>query len=366
MSWSGCTARRSVKLAAARSLAERILADDPRRRLVVTANTTTGRAQARSWGLDRVTALLAPFDMVEATRRFSCGPRAGGTGCRRERDLAPSHGASATAGGSRCWSPAPGCRRGRRRAGRGFRIWRKPCWGRSIISPRRDAETETRLVALGLPRKVLGGRINLKAAVRMTPPDPAALAALAVALPRARTILAASTHPGEEEIVLAAFRKARECHADLKLILAPRHVDRGDQVATLIAQAGQAMVRRSSGVAPGPTSSVYLADTMGEMALWYAAAAVSFVGGSLVAKGGHTPFEPAQMGSAIVHGPHVENQRDAYSALKAARGSVEVDDAGSLTAAMLRLIGGPRGRARQWWLRAFRGAVAARLRWRDR
>ena len=207
-----------------------------------------------------------------------------------------------------------------------------------------DAKSEERLIELGFPRRKLGTRMNLKAAVRMAPPEPEVLAAYGRGLPRDKTILAASTHAGEEEIVLTAFRKAREFDAHLKLILAPRHAARGEEVAKLIAQAGQPMARRSKGEMPGPTTSVYLADTMGEMPLWYRLAAVTFVGGSLVPKGGHTPYEPAQAGSAVVHGPYVQNHADAYRLLKMHKAAAEVRDAGSLTAEMLRLLGHAEGR----------------------
>ncbi len=147
---------------------------------------------------------------------------------------------------------------------------------------------------------------------------------------------------------LAAFRKLREFDAGLKLILAPRHPDRGAEVAALVAAAGQPMAMRSKGQQPGAATAVYLADTIGEMALWYRLAAITFVGGSLVAKGGHTPYEPAQCGSAILHGPHVANQAEAFRALDRAQGSVEVQDAGSLAAACLQCLRRCRPRVRRW------------------
>jgi 3-deoxy-D-manno-octulosonic-acid transferase len=127
--------------------------------------------------------------------------------------------------------------------------------------------------------------------------------------------LAASTHPGEEEIVLAAHARARRALPMLALILAPRHPARGDALAAMLRDRGLFVARRSKGEEIGADTDVYLADTLGEMGLWYRIAAVAFVGGSLVDVGGHNPFEPALLGCAILHGPHVRNFVDAYRRL---------------------------------------------------
>lgn len=332
------------ELVAARGIAERLTAGDPRLSLVVTANTLSGRAQAAGWGLPRTEARLAPLDTRRALARFLSDwqPAALVT---IENEIWPNRMAMAKA------RRMPVMVAGARLSERSARLWgRMPKLARTILGlidhlAAQDGETEERLLALGLPRNRIGARMNLKAAARLAPPPEAELARLVPVLPHQRTILAASTHAGEDEIVLAAFRKAREFDARLRLILAPRHPERGDQVADLARVAGQPFARRSLGEIPGPETAVYLADTLGEMGLWYRLAGQSFVGGSLVPKGGHTPFEPAQAGSAILHGPHVENHADAYRALHGAKAALKVPDAGSLAAAMLRLSGDPAGRA---------------------
>jgi 3-deoxy-D-manno-octulosonic-acid transferase len=332
------------ELAAARGIAELLVESDPRLSLVVTANTLSGRAQAAGWGLPRTEARLAPFDTRRVLARFLSDwqPAALVT---IENEIWPNRMAMARA------RRMPVLVAGARLSARSARLWgRMPGLAYEILGlidhlAPQDGETEDRLLALGLPKRRIGARMNLKATARLAPPPEAEMTRLASALPPGKTILAASTHPGEEEIVLTAFRKAREFDAGLRLILAPRHPERGDQVAVLAASAGQPLARRSQGGVPGPNTSVYLADTLGEMGLWYRLAGISFVGGSLVAKGGHTPFEPAQAGSAILHGPHVENHADAYRALHRAKAAIEVPDAGSLTAEMLRLTGNPKGRA---------------------
>jgi 3-deoxy-D-manno-octulosonic-acid transferase len=131
--------------------------------------------------------------------------------------------------------------------------------------------------------------------------------------------VAASTHPSEEEKVLEAHRIALRTNPRLLLILVPRHPDRGDEIAGLLEQSGWAFTRRSLGEGPERETAVYLADTMGELGLWYRLAPVSFVGGSWVPIGGHNPFEPAALGSAILHGPYVTNFVDIYQRLTEAR-----------------------------------------------
>jgi 3-deoxy-D-manno-octulosonic-acid transferase len=146
--------------------------------------------------------------------------------------------------------------------------------------------------------------------------------------------LAASTHPGEEEVALEAHAAARRSLPMLALILVPRHPARGDEVAQLARDRGLTVAQRSRGEPATAETDVYLADTLGEMGLWYRVAAVSFVGGSLVEIGGHNPFEPALLGSAILHGPHVRNFAEGYARLGEAGAAVQVLDAAGLAAAL--------------------------------
>jgi len=143
--------------------------------------------------------------------------------------------------------------------------------------------------------------------------------------------VAASTHPGEEKKVLEAHRIAMRTNPRLLLILVPRHPDRGDEIAALMQDEGLEFTRRSEGASPEPEVPVYLADTIGELGLWYRLASVSFVAGSWEPIGGHNPFEPAALGSAILHGPYVTNFVHIYQRLSEARAA--------------RLVGSPRALA---------------------
>ncbi len=179
-----------------------------------------------------------------------------------------------------------------------------------------DAATEARLVALGLPPGAVLPRLQLKLlgpAQVIPPPDSA---------DRDTTFLAASTHEGEEEMVLDAFVAARQRVPALRLILAPRHPHRADAVAAAVAARGLACARRSAGAQTA--DPVLLVDRLGEMSRWYDAAGLCLTGGSLVDHGGHTPWEPAAHRCAILHGPHVSNAAEDYARLDGAGGAAGV------------------------------------------
>ncbi|MEO1311280.1 MAG: 3-deoxy-D-manno-octulosonic acid transferase [Pseudomonadota bacterium] len=157
--------------------------------------------------------------------------------------------------------------------------------------------------------------------------------------------LAASTHPGEEEIALDAHKELRAAHPELLLLLAPRHPVRGDEVATLIAEKGLSYARRSHGALPGPETAVYLADTLGELGVYYRLADIAFVGGSVAEKGGHNPLEPARLHTSILHGPHTFNFAEIYNDLRMAGGAALVRNDRDLVMAIGRLLGDAKTRA---------------------
>lgn len=179
-----------------------------------------------------------------------------------------------------------------------------------------DDLTMVYLRRLGMPvdrMKVMG---TLKEGAAALPCEEADRAEMAAVLAGRPVWLAASTHEGEEKMVLQAHRMAMRSSPRLLLILVPRHPERGDEVATLLQADGWRFTRRSAEEIPTDEAPVFLADTMGELGLWYRLSPISFVGGSLVAIGGHNPFEPAALGSAILHGPYVTNFVDIYDRLR--------------------------------------------------
>jgi 3-deoxy-D-manno-octulosonic-acid transferase len=128
--------------------------------------------------------------------------------------------------------------------------------------------------------------------------------------------IAGSTHEGEEDAVLAAHAVVRERHPGALLLLVPRHPQRFDAVRSLLRRQGVAYAQRSSGEVPAPDHSVFLVDTLGELQMFYAAADVAFVGGSLVPVGGHSLLEPAVLGLPMLSGPHVQNAQDVADLLE--------------------------------------------------
>ena len=153
--------------------------------------------------------------------------------------------------------------------------------------------------------------------------------------------LAASTHEGEEALALSAHRQLRQTHPEALLILAPRHPERFDEAAQAVKGSGLRVARRSEGAQVGPEHAVYLADTLGEMAQWYHAAPVTFLGGSTKDHGGHNPFEPAQAGSYVVSGPDVTNAKAAFEGLCSAQGAEILDDPSTLGPRVATLLAAP-------------------------
>lgn len=209
---------------------------------------------------------------------------------------------------------------------------RAPKMARSLLSAfdlilTQDHETIGRLERLGASAR-FGG--NLKALAPCPAVDAAALANAKDAIGARPVWLAASTHPGEEAIVAEAQERLAGLHPGALCVLAPRHPERGADLARMLAARGLSVARRSLGEMPSGETDLWLADTLGEMGLWYRLAAVTFVGGSCAARGGHTPFEPIAMGSVVLHGPHVENFAPTYAALSEAGGAGPVVDAVSL------------------------------------
>jgi len=317
------------ELTSAAGLLRRLVAARPDLSVLVTANTGTAVAMVQGWGMPEVRAALAPMDSLGAAGRV----------LRRwkpaalivvENELWPVRLAAAEA--ARVPVALIGARMSARSAQRWARLapgLMRTALGRLAFVSAQDKGSAARLVALGLSGDRLVPEVMLKAQVALPEGE-----ACPQVVPRDRVLLAASTHPGEEAVILQAFKAARG-QFDL-LILAPRHARRSAEVAGLIAGAGLGYVRRSDGAVPAAGVPVFLADTMGEMALWYAVAGATVIGGSLVPLGGHTPYEPGAAGSAILHGPHMENFAEPAATLARAGGAVAVDRA-SLAAALAGL-----------------------------
>jgi 3-deoxy-D-manno-octulosonic-acid transferase len=202
-----------------------------------------------------------------------------------------------------------------------------------------DSRTEAHFHALGLKEARAG--TNLKSLSGPLPFDAAELERMTSVLQGRAVWLAASTHPGEDEIVLATHAELLKTHPGLVLILVPRHPERAHDIEASIAEAGLQGVRRSTGGAVDGSTQVYMADTLGEMGLWYALCPLTCLCGSFTPVGGHNPYEPAYAGSAVVHGPLYANFAETYARMDASGGAGEVADQAALTARIRDLLAHP-------------------------
>lgn len=201
-----------------------------------------------------------------------------------------------------------------------------------------------RLREIGAPTTRVQVSGNLKFDIRR-PSGAKLVEELRRALPAGSPIIVCgSTAEGEEEPLLRAFKEIQKQFPSAVLVLAPRHPERFDRVASLIASLEIAFMRRSSWRASCPiTGRVFLLDSVGELASIYALADIAFVGGSLVPTGGHNILEPAQYGAAIVVGPHTFNFREIVSIFENG-GALRVTDAAQLGATWLTLLNNPEER----------------------
>jgi len=199
------------------------------------------------------------------------------------------------------------------------------CFDLCLTQSEPDAE---RYSELGAPRVSMTG--NLKLDVPAPPVDAGKLSAMRAVVRQRPMIAAASTHPGEEAVIIDAHRRLRQSFPGLLTIIAPRHPERGPGVVEIATAAGLNAVARSRGLLPDRGTDVYVADTIGELGLIYRLAPIVFMGGSLVRHGGQNPIEAAKLGAAVLHGPHVWNFSEIYAALDEAHGAEEVLDVNKL------------------------------------
>ena len=195
-----------------------------------------------------------------------------------------------------------------------FKRWRRrPGLSRPLFSAfdlvlaQNDALAE-RFSQLGAARALDVG--NLKADAPPPPADLPGRRKLAAALSGRTVWLAASTHPGEDDMIAAAHLTMRSARPDLLTIIAPRHPERGPLIADQLKPSSLNVALRSEGKLPDASTDIYVADTIGELGLFYALSPVAFIGGSLAERGGQNPVEAIKLGAAVLTGPNFQNFRD--------------------------------------------------------
>jgi len=226
---------------------------------------------------------------------------------------------------------------------RSFESWRwAPATAGALLSAfdvclAQDEDIAARFRALGARDVCMIG--SMKADAPLLPADPEKLAVLKQAIGSRPVLLAAQTHPGEEETILPAHDALRRTYPDLLTIIVPRHPERGPNIAMLC---GTRNVRlRSRGEIPAADTAVYVADTMGELGLFYRLVPFAFVGGSLIPHGGQNPLEPAKLNCAVLAGPHTFNFASAYEAIFRAQGVGCVGSTGEISALVATLLAEP-------------------------
>ena len=221
-----------------------------------------------------------------------------------------------------------------------FRRWRWAPGMSSALLQRfervlvQNRDTATYLERLGLPAQRMEVTGSLKQGAAKLPVNEQDLNEVSAAIAGRPVWLAASTHDPEEEIASEAHRVASNRNPGLLLIVAPRHPERGQEIQKRLTERGFRVQRRSAGQLPSPADDIYIADTLGELGIWYRISPVCFLGGSLAECGGHNPFEPAALNCAMMHGPNTWNFKETFAELESEGGSRTVQSSEQVAAAV--------------------------------
>jgi 3-deoxy-D-manno-octulosonic-acid transferase len=310
-------------------LIERLRAERPDIAVLVTSGTVTSAALLAQRLPPGVLHQFAPVDGPRVARRFldhwrpdvavfvesELWPNLLGRAKARGTKLALLS-ARITEESARGWTRAPGAA--------------KALLGGFDLIMAQDSASEARLTALGARTH---GLANLKLVGEPLTCDPKQLAALKKAAGKRPIVLAASTHPGEEEMIASALPWGA------LLVIAPRHPERGESVTASLQMMSLATARRSLGEPLTADTQAYVADTLGEMGLLFALADVTVMGGSFAPGiGGHNPLEPARLSVPVVSGPHVFNFAEVYDAMVAADAAVIAPGFEELSAELETLV----------------------------
>jgi len=306
------------------------------RQVVVTNMTPTGREQIERMLGDQVTNCYAPYDLPGAVQRFlrRCRPRAL---VIIDTELWPNMLHYAHRQGVQILLVNA---RLSARSAAGYQRIKNLSQGMLSnidVVAAQSAEQGQRFVALGLDR----ARLHVTGSIKFDASQAADLeqraAEFSQLLGPRLIVVAGSTHPGEEQMLLDALHPLMQAQPELLLVLAPRHHYRADRVEHLCQAMGLVTVRRSSNLGCSPQAKVYLLDTMGELGYFYPIADITFVGGSLVPVGGHNPMEPASHGKPVIMGQYLRNIGDIVELFIRNGGLLRVESPAELASALLSL-----------------------------
>ena len=321
-------------------LIEKLLNADPKRQVVVTSTTPTGRAQVERLFDKRVSCCWVPFDTPGSVARFLAHWRPSLT-VLVETEIWPNivlqckcHKIPVMLANARLSSRSA---RGYARAG----LLAKPVIASLTLIACQQKADARRFIALGADshKTLVTGSVKFDIArSRVIRQRDSLLEQLAMSSDRL-IFLAGSTHHGEEELVVAAFTQLRKNVPSALLVLAPRHPERTASITrSILAPSPFHWLLRSTGQVVSADTDILVLDTLGELAALTAAADVSFIGGSLVPHGGHNPLEAAAFGVPVITGPHTFNFLQIFRALGRAGGAIEVIDAETLGQSVTELL----------------------------
>ncbi len=330
---------------AAVPLVRQLMRNYPDKRIVMTTWTPTGAARVRRVFGDAVTHIYVPFETNGAIKRFFDRVRPA-IAIIMETEIWPNlYNECGVRGIPLVLASARISPRSVKSYRRLVPLFREAL-SHGIVIAAQSTSDAARFRELGAaPERtfVIG---NLKFDIEVDPSHTKTGTELRALLGASRPVwIAASTHEGEEELLLAAHRQIRQTHPDALLVLVPRHPERFDDLATRLSADGVRLVRRTSGEPCTPDTDVFFCDTMGEVMGFYAASDVCFVAGSLVPIGGHNLLEPAVLGKPVVTGPHNFNSEDIEPRLSDAKACVVVANVDELAIRVSELLADPSERA---------------------
>ncbi len=333
---AGCIWVHAVSVGETRAavpLVRALMQQYPGRRILITTMTPTGSRQVRQLLGNEVEHCYVPYDLPTAVRRFLVRTRPQ-LALIMETELWPNLFRACQARGIPLVLANV---RMSEKSAHGYRRFAAITRATLAAVSRLGAQSEPdagRMRELGAPQVVVTGSVKFE----ITVPDglETQARALRAGIGQRPVWVAGSTRDGEESLVLAAFARLRERFPDLLLILVPRHPERFEAVTRLCRQQGYVVQRRSeAGSRMAPDTAIFVGDTMGELLLFYSAADVAFVGGSLLPLGGQNPLEACVVGTPVVFGPHMFNFSEISRLLLERGAGRQVPD----SAALARVVG---------------------------
>ena len=320
---------------AALVLIQRLLDAAPSRHVLVTTGTVSSAQMMASRLPDRGFHQFAPVDRPTWVRRFLDHWRPDLV-LIMESEFWPTQLVQAHTNG------IPIVLINARMSDRSFSRWRlvgplaRPLFSVFDLVLTTNADQASRFTALGAAQVRISG--NLKQAAEALPFEPEAAATLSDQIAGRMLWFAASTHTGEDAPVLDAHLTLRDQHPELLTVIAPRHPHRGTEIAAMARERGLTIALRSADEPILPGTDLYIADTLGEMALFFHIANIVFVAGSLVPVGGHNPVEPAHFDTAILFGPLMSKNTEIASEMTAREAAIGLAGAGDLAPTVEALL----------------------------